>query len=114
MAKTHKPKQAEKSKTWYDLASEQTFESLPDFIGKVREEFPGYELAKGKTFATVDEEMAFNEPLYRNGIIAGVLISLAAFYATSNQYVYSCNQAGCVRNCFYKAIMDTPVPLDQI
>jgi hypothetical protein len=99
---------------WYALARNQTFETLPDFIVSVRKEFPGYEVNKNKKFGTWEDHMKSNKPLYINGIIAGVLISYAAFHATSNQYGYSCNQAGVVRNCFYKAVMDTPVSLDEI
>jgi hypothetical protein len=94
----------EESKKWYDLAAKQNFDTLTDFIQKVREEFPGYtELPEGMTRdeffknmtneqqkAVIDEQKV----RYINGIFAGILISYAAFHATSNTYGYSCNQAG--------------------
>ena len=100
---------------WYKLAQKQTFETLPAFIKKVQKAFPGYELLKAETeYKTPEDSLAASLPLYKNGIKAGIIISYAAFNATSNTYHYSCNQAGVVRNCFYKAIMDTPEPLENI
>lgn len=100
---------------WYKLAQKQTYETLPTFIKKVRKAFPGYDtLPKDINEKSPKEYLSITKPLYANGIKAGILISYAAFHATSNTYSYSCNQAGCVRNCFYKAIMDTPEPLENI
>ena len=94
-------KLTEKSKTWYDEAGKQTFNTLPDFIMKVQDSFPGY---PSKDDAPISHDEM--KERYKNGIIGGVLISLAAFHATSHDYGYSCNQAGIVRNCFYNSVFD--------
>lgn len=107
---------AKESKKWYDEAGKQTFETLPEFIAKVRAEFTGYEslnkLLKDHKLEKYSKEYfeVLESPeckrVYQNGMIVGVLISYAAFHATAKAYGYSCNQAGVVRNAFYHAIMD--------
>ena len=104
------------SKKWYDLAVKQNFKTLPDFIKKVREAFPGYQPYPPET-ATKKEIEAFQKEQrvrYINGVFAGILISYAAFHATSNTYGYSCNQAGVVRNSFYRAIFDEKINYEQL
>lgn len=104
-------------KEWYDLAGKQNYDTLPAFIKEVQAAFPGYEgLVEPKEWTDEAREALYKEgqKRYVNGIIAGILISLAAFHATSNTYGYSCNQAGVVRNAFYKAVFDEKIPFKNI
>lgn len=110
-------KLTEKSKKWYDEAEKQTFDTLPEFIKKVQVEFPGYPSKENAPADFSPQDPAFFEAMkgrYKNGIVAGVLISLAAFHAASNTYGYSCNQAGVVRNIFYKAVFDEQTDFERI
>jgi hypothetical protein len=91
------------SKKWYKEARKQTFETLPEFIKKVEKAFPGY----------VKDEPPTDKQ-YTNGIWVGILITFAAFHATSNTYRYSCNQAGAVRVCFYGAVFDKYTNYEQL
>lgn len=81
------------SDRWYELAVKQTIESLPAFTEKVCNAFPGQ--VPG---------MERDEEGYNNAMFAGILITLAAFHASSNKYTYFCNQTGVVRNGIYQAI----------
>jgi hypothetical protein len=97
------------SKEWYDEAGKQTFNTLPEFIKRVQDSFPGY--------PSIDDAPISHDEMkqrYKNGIIAGILVSLAAFHATSHDYGYSCNQAGVVRNIFYKAVFDEQMDFERI
>lgn len=104
-------------KEWYELAEKQKFDTLPAFIKEVQAEFPGYEGLVEPAEWTDETREALHvegQKRYVNMIIAGVLISLAAFHATSNTYGYSCNQAGVVRNAFYRAVFDEKMPFKNI
>jgi len=88
------------SDAWYEKARKCTFETLPSFIEEVRKEFPSYgefpNFNKEGWFGSDEQQLG-----YRNGMVAGSLIGIAAYTATSNHYGWSCNQAGVVRNCLY-------------
>jgi hypothetical protein len=89
-------------------AEKMTFDKLTEFIARVRERYPDYSELKMRNNIPKEEYLKGDlaELGYMCGIHAGVLISLAAFHATSNKYAYSCNQAGTVRNIWYKAIFN--------
>jgi hypothetical protein len=98
------------SNYWYGKATKQTLKTLSSFIDEVKQEFHTYDMHEG--------EYKFGDPLsnqlYQNCMIAGVLITLAAFHATSNTYGFSSNQAGVVRNVVYRAIFDEERDLNTL
>lgn len=105
------------SDEWYEEANEQTFETLTTFIEEVRKAFPSYDEFPGYKkegwYGSDDQQLG-----YRNCMVAGSLICIAAYRAVSHHYGWSSNQAGVVRNNIYKSFGlstdDKPYDLNQM
>lgn len=99
------------SQYWIKEAQKQTIPTLMQFMYRVMREFPGWEgcyvpyeertFGEGGFYASQEAKQ-----FYQNGIIAGVLCSIATYQAIATMNGWSCNQAGVVRNMIYQSFFD--------